>query len=73
MINELHAVAEALRTYVDLGCTGVDQPRLGNMPTQTYLLAAAVEAKMRALLHTDQLCASRLFRVLPSPDDRRAQ
>ncbi len=69
VINELHAVAEIVRTYGDLGRTGADQPRLGNTPTQLYLLAAAVEAQMRALLHADQLCASRLFRVLPSPDD----
>ncbi|ULN44711.1 hypothetical protein MI149_29905 (plasmid) [Mycolicibacterium crocinum] len=69
VINELHAVAEAVRTYGDLGRTGVDQPRLEGLPTQLYLLAAAVEAQMRALLHTDQLCASRLFRALPSLDD----
>lgn len=69
VINELHAVAEAVRTYGDLGRVGVDQPRLEGLPTQLYLQAAAVEAHMRALLHTDQLCASRLFRVLPSPDD----
>lgn len=69
-INELHAVAEAVRTYGDLGRIGVDQPRLGDMPTRLYLLAAAVEAQMRSLLHTDQLCASRLFRVPPSPNDR---
>lgn len=68
VINELHAVAEVVRTYGDLGRTGIDQPRLGNLPTQLYLWAAAAEAQMRALLHTDQLCASRLLRVLPSPD-----
>lgn len=51
MINELHAVAEIVRTYGDLGRTGVGQPRLGGaMPTQLYLLAVAVEARMRALL-----------------------
>lgn len=70
VINELHVVAETVRTYGDLGRTGVDQPRLGGMPTQLYLLAAVVEAQMRTLLHTDQLCASRLVRLLPSPDDR---
>lgn len=69
-INELHAVAEAVRTYGDLGRIGIDQPRLDGLPTQLYLLAAAVEAQMRSLLHTDQLCASRLFRVVSSPEDR---
>lgn len=70
VINELHAVAETVRTYGDLGRTGVGQPRLGGIPAQLYLLAAAVEPQMRDLLHTDQLCASRLFRLLPSPDDQ---
>lgn len=70
VINELHAVAEVVRTYGDLGRIAVDQPRLTDMPTQLYLLATAVEAQMRTLLHTDQLCAARLLRLLPSADDR---
>lgn len=66
-IDELHEVAEIVRTYGDLGQTAHSrQPMGGGMPTQLYLLAAAVEAQMRSMLYTDQLCASRLF---PSPDD----
>jgi hypothetical protein len=66
VVNELHEVAEIIRTYGDLGQTSSGRPRLGGMPTQLYLLAAAVEAQMRSLVYTDRLCASRLF---PSPDD----
>ena len=70
VINELHVVAETVRTFGDLGSTpGHGRAQLGGMPTQLYLVAAAVEAQMRALLYADQLCASRLLRLLPSPDD----
>jgi hypothetical protein len=66
-IDELHEVAEIVRTYGDLGRTPASgQPMGGSLPTQLYLLAAAVEAQMRSMLYTDQLCASRLF---PSPED----
>jgi hypothetical protein len=71
VIDELHEIAEIARTYGDLGQTpSSTQPMGGGMPTHLYLLAAAVEAQLRSMLYTDQLCASRLFRPLPSPDDQ---
>lgn len=65
VIDELHDVAETVRTYGDLGhAPGADRPAIGAMPTQLYLLAAAVEAQMRSLVHVDRLCASRLWAPL---------
>ena len=49
VINELHDVAEIVRTYGDLGRTpGSGQPNLGATPTQLYLTAAAIEASCAA-------------------------
>lgn len=65
VINELHDVAESVRTYGDLGhVPSGDRPAIGAMPTQLYLLAAAVEAQMRSLVHVDRLCAARLWAPL---------
>lgn len=62
VINELHHIAEIVRTYGDLGRQpGGERLALGGMPMQLYLLAAAVEAQMRSLIHADHVCASRLF------------
>lgn len=61
VINELRDVAEIVRSYGDLGQTGRQRPSLGAMPMQLYLLAAAAEAEMRSIVHTDQLCASRAW------------
>ncbi|EHB46430.1 hypothetical protein [Mycolicibacterium vinylchloridicum] len=69
VINELHDVAETVRTYGDLGqAPSAQRPAIGAMPTQLYLLAAAVEAQMRSLIHIDRVCASRLW---PPPDAAR--
>ena len=68
VINELHDVAETVRTYGDLGQSpGEGRPSLGGMPTQLYLVAAAVEAQMRSLMYTDRVCASRLFHPPDNP------
>src|SRR3954465_11966115 len=67
VINELHDVAEIVRTYGDLGQAGTQRPSLGGMPMQLYLLAAAVEAQMRSIVHTDQVCSSRVFRRADDP------
>ena len=68
VINELRDVAEAVRTYGDLGAPpGGGRWSLAGMPMQLLLLAAAVEAQLRSLIHTDQVCASRLFRQPVDP------
>ncbi|SBS78132.1 conserved hypothetical protein [uncultured Mycobacterium sp.] len=68
VINELHEVAETVRTYGDLGRPpGGGRPSLGGMPMQLYLLAAAVETQMRSLIHADHVCASRLFHPRDDP------
>lgn len=66
VINELHDVAEIVRTYGDLGDMGNGHSMSVGMPMQLYLTAAAIEAQLRSIAHGDQLCAARLFR---SDDD----
>lgn len=70
VINELHAVAEIVRTYGDLG--GSQRSALVATPTQLYFIAAAVETELRSWRYVDQLVATRHFRVAASQESTPA-